>query len=211
MDRYKRTIDEDADKTKSPQKKATGVRQRPVAAKAQSQSGPQQRPRPTSHHEESTPTHSEPISERRPRPAVEAPAAEAPSAPPNPPIVTPRYIMPVPADHHRSPNSAPVPPAAPKDPNRPWYEKLVDYVIGDTNENSVALICEKCRRPAGLAAPNELATSQFKCNSCQHVNLPGSQIAVQNPAPESLVVPSEIVPTPEENSEERETPRDTME
>jgi hypothetical protein len=36
------------------------------------------------------------------------------------------------------------------DPNRPWYDKLVDYLVGDTPEQLSVRVCEKCGRENGF-------------------------------------------------------------
>ena len=35
--------------------------------------------------------------------------------------------------------------APPPDPNQPWYDKLIDYLVGDNPEQSVMLVCVNCR------------------------------------------------------------------
>ena len=37
------------------------------------------------------------------------------------------------------------------DPNRPWYDKFVDYLIGDTVSETVPVHCAKCRAQNGFA------------------------------------------------------------
>ena len=44
------------------------------------------------------------------------------------------------------------------DPNRPWYDKLVDYLVGDTPEELKSLICENCGRNNGFVPRDEMAT-----------------------------------------------------
>jgi hypothetical protein len=95
---------------------------------------------------------------------------ENPIPPPAP--GTPVY-MPLPPDHMRRTLPSPLP-KPPLDPNRPWYDKLVDYLVGDDLEQSTPLLCEKCGQNNGLIPKEEMQTIQFKCKYCQHFNEKGS-------------------------------------
>jgi len=103
-----------------------------------------------------------------------------PPAPGNP------VYMPLPIDHRNWQRTVPKPPV---DPNRPWYDKLVDYLVGDDLEQSAPLLCEKCGQNNGLIPKDEMQTIQFKCKFCQHFNEKGSgsvsnTTQIQNPTEE---------------------------
>jgi len=87
------------------------------------------------------------------------------------PPTSPRvYTMPVPKSSSVSPYPTLAPAQVRKDPNRPWYDKFVDYVIGDVPEQMIPVICEKCAAPNGNAAREETPFIQFVCKSCGHFN-----------------------------------------
>jgi len=98
---------------------------------------------------------------------------------PTTPHTVPTYTMPVPADRRfivsqnpRLPNApttvAQVPPG-----ERAWYDKLVDFVIGEGPEHNMAMICEKCLAHNGLAPKEEMEQIQFRCRNCNHFNQKG--------------------------------------
>jgi len=118
------------------------------------------------------------------------PPVEAQPAPPQPEIelppmrpVPPIYIA-VPADRRQDPPDRVAPPP---DPNRPWYDKLIDSLVGDNPDHSSALICERCRQHNGIVPKEEMENIQFKCRSCGHFNEKGQEqpsVAQQLPTTE---------------------------
>lgn len=78
--------------------------------------------------------------------------------------------IPQPSQPSQPQNSQPQPqkPAIP--PNRSWFDKLVDYMVGVNSQNGFALICSNCRAHNGLAPSSELEDIQFRCRFCGHFN-----------------------------------------
>ncbi|KAJ1651525.1 hypothetical protein IWQ61_007931 [Dispira simplex] len=55
--------------------------------------------------------------------------------------------------------------------HRPWYDKLVDKIVGEEGpENRYALICRNCFAHNGLVLPQELQTTQYLCPKCGFFN-----------------------------------------
>eukprot|EP01116_Phalansterium_solitarium_P011240 TRINITY_DN26863_c0_g1_i1.p1 TRINITY_DN26863_c0_g1~~TRINITY_DN26863_c0_g1_i1.p1 ORF type:complete len:370 (-),score=58.04 TRINITY_DN26863_c0_g1_i1:51-1160(-) len=174
LDRYSKTVntplaDPDARPKAAPKTPPSALRQRVVS------SGSGQRPTPA-------------------RPAAVPIAAGAPStraqdgppAPPAPatpvvsePVVATQRVpvtpMPVPVDvvrmaRHTAVQRPAARPTTPVDPNRPWWDKVVDYIVGDSPGDSVATICRNCNVPNGIVPRDEIAFIAFRCRSCGHFN-----------------------------------------
>ncbi|RKP39156.1 hypothetical protein BJ085DRAFT_13083, partial [Dimargaris cristalligena] len=68
------------------------------------------------------------------------------------------------AGPHLPPNSA-------SPMSRPWYDKLVDKIVGDEGpETKYALICRNCFAHNGLALPEEIQSIQYVCPKCGFFN-----------------------------------------
>jgi len=93
------------------------------------------------------------------------PPQQIPQPAPSQPV-----YMAVPVDHVQMRSHPNIRQAVSVDPNRPWYDKLVDFLVGDSPDQSVALICVKCKQHNGLVPPDEIETIQFKCRYCNHFN-----------------------------------------
>lgn len=52
-----------------------------------------------------------------------------------------------------------------------FFDRLLDYVIGDSPSNSYALICEKCHANNGLIPLEEKDNAQYYCKKCDHHNV----------------------------------------
>ncbi|KAJ1961100.1 hypothetical protein IWQ62_003986 [Dispira parvispora] len=67
--------------------------------------------------------------------------------------------------------SKPMGPASMSLSHRPWYDKLVDKIVGEEGpENRYALICRNCFAHNGLVLPQELQTTQYLCPKCGFFN-----------------------------------------
>jgi len=95
--------------------------------------------------------------------------APVPDANVNPPKALGPIYMPVPRDRIEISAPSPSPTFVP-DPNRAWYDKLIDYVIGEGPEQSTALICQQCKSHNGFVPKDELDFMEFKCRTCEHLN-----------------------------------------
>ncbi|KAJ3189397.1 hypothetical protein HDU85_003026 [Gaertneriomyces sp. JEL0708] len=94
-----------------------------------------------------------------------------------------------------------VPATAP--PAKGWLDKLVDVVIGDSENpaNKYALICEECFTHNGLVPPEAYTTARFRCLKCDHMNAPKNyehrEFDGRNIAQELSAAGAELVPTKE--------------
>lgn len=66
------------------------------------------------------------------------------------------------------------PGSAPISKNRPWYDKLVDALVGDEGDVAgvpqFALICQHCFVHNGLVSAIEYETIQYSCPKCKQFN-----------------------------------------
>lgn len=66
------------------------------------------------------------------------------------------------------------PSSAPLTKNRPWYDKLVDALVGDEPNTAgvpqFALICQHCFAHNGLVSAIEYETIQYSCPKCKQFN-----------------------------------------
>ncbi|KAF9976758.1 hypothetical protein BGZ73_007893 [Actinomortierella ambigua] len=62
-------------------------------------------------------------------------------------------------------------PYAPQPPQKHWYDKIVDVIVGDEGpDTKYALICGQCFTHNGLALPNEIDDVQYYCPNCNFFN-----------------------------------------
>ncbi|KAG0269171.1 hypothetical protein DFQ27_004567 [Actinomortierella ambigua] len=62
-------------------------------------------------------------------------------------------------------------PYAPMPPQKHWYDKIVDVIVGDEGpDTKYALICGQCFTHNGLALPNEIDDVQYYCPNCNFFN-----------------------------------------
>ncbi|KAK4516632.1 uncharacterized protein ATC70_011608 [Mucor velutinosus] len=79
-------------------------------------------------------------------------------------------------------------------PSQPWYDKLVDALVGDVGpESKYALICIHCNAHNGLVLPQEVNTIQYTCPHCHQFN-PSRKSRM--PHPEGSVLPT-VPPKPD--------------
>ncbi|RKP12579.1 hypothetical protein BJ684DRAFT_307, partial [Piptocephalis cylindrospora] len=72
------------------------------------------------------------------------------------------------------PGGPPSPTQMTSPPERQWYDKLVDLIVGEEAVNAethkYALICGRCYAHNGLVLPDEIETIQYTCPKCNYFN-----------------------------------------
>ncbi|XP_047498345.1 endoplasmic reticulum junction formation protein lunapark-A-like isoform X3 [Penaeus chinensis] len=145
------------------------------------------------------------------RPAI-APSGvhQTPGFPPRPPLMAVTRPGPDPSNTGNGPPGPPMPrPVLPRE--RGYFDRFVEYLVGDGPANRFALVCRQCESHNGMALKDEFPYLAFRCAYCYYWNparkqrpsAPRLEDLTPQPPP-SLSVPEDQEEEDEDDDEEEE-------